>query len=130
MTASDALKPAIGALFIGLTILFTVTGQLLVKLGMNGLRARPGAAGSVATTIAQAFTNWQVLLGLGCAVAAALCWILAVSKTNLSIAYPFMGLAIALVLALTPATLGEPVSAKQWIGVLIVCAGLWVAAQR
>jgi drug/metabolite transporter (DMT)-like permease len=71
-----------------------------------------------------------VVLGLGCAVVAALCWILAVSKTNLSFAYPFMGLAIALVLALTPITLGESVSVKQWLGVVVVCVGLWIAAQK
>jgi len=85
---------------------------------------------SIIAALVRALTNWQVALGIGCAVLAAFCWILAVSKSSLSFAYPFMGLAIVLVLALSPTILKEPVSIRQWIGVLIVCLGLWVAAQK
>lgn len=53
----------------------------------------------------------------------------ALSKCDLSFAYPFMALAIVLVLLLTPALFGEHVTAKQWLGVALVCAGLWIASR-
>src|SRR3989442_1498254 len=126
---SDLVKRrlSMGLTFIFLTIACTVLGQLLLKLGV----VEVGAAGRAdVPLIARALTNIKVVSGLACAVAAALCWIVAVSRSNLSFAYPFMGLAIVLVLALSPTLLGEPVSLKRWIGVGIVCLGLWIAAQE
>jgi len=113
-----------GFLFVALTILFTVIGQLLVKLGMRGM-----AGESVSLQlVGRAFTNPQVVGGLACAVVAAVCWMMALSRLNLSLAYPFMGLAIVLVLAMSPLLLGESVPALRWVGVLVVCLGLWLAA--
>jgi uncharacterized membrane protein len=44
------------------------------------------------------------------------------------VAYPFMALAIVLVLALSGALFGEIVPLNRWMGVAIVCVGLVVAA--
>lgn len=120
----------IGFIFIALTVLFTVVGQILVKQGMLEVGAVPPQLSAWPAFIVRAFTNPRVFIGFSCAFAAALCWIVAVSKSPLSIAYPFMGLAIVLVLALSPLALGEAVPAKRWLGVLIVCGGLWLAAQK
>lgn len=118
-------------LFIFLTIFFTVTGQLLLKLGMLELNASSAAAApGLLVFVLRAFLNPKVLGGLVAAVLAALCWMVAVSKSDISFAYPFMGLAIVFVLALSPVLLGEPVSLKRWVGVLLVCVGLWIAAQK
>ena len=82
----------------------------------------------LARYLVSALTNASVFIGLGCAVVAALSWTIAVSRTDLSFAYPFMGLAIVLVLALSGVLFGESVIAGRWIGVVIVCVGLAVAA--
>jgi len=60
---------------------------------------------------------------------AALCWTGAVSTSEISFAYPFMALAIVLVLALSGVLLGEVVPIGRWVGVAIVCIGLIVAAR-
>jgi uncharacterized membrane protein len=41
-----------------------------------------------------------------------------------------MGLAIVLVLALTPLVFGERVPLTRWLGVLVVCVGLWIASRN
>jgi drug/metabolite transporter (DMT)-like permease len=76
------------------------------------------------------FTNLKVILGLTSAVVAAVAWTMAVSRSELSIAYPFMGLAIVLVLALSPICFGESIPWTRWCGVIIVCVGIWLTAQR
>jgi len=116
-------------LFIALTILFTVIGQLLVKWGVQDLGGSPRSFGQLPSYAIQAFTNPKIIAGLLAAVIAALTWTMALSHSNLSFAYPFMGLAIVLVLAISPMIFGEPLSWIRWIGVLVVCLGLWITAR-
>ena len=122
-------EPPIALIFILLTIVFTVFGQLLVKQGMREVSASltPGAA--LAQLLGSALTNFKVILGLGSAVIAAMSWMVALSHSDLSFAYPFMGLPIVLVLALSGALLGEVVPVTRWLGVGIVCVGLLIAAR-
>jgi multidrug transporter EmrE-like cation transporter len=79
--------------------------------------------------VLRAFSNVHVLLGLGFAVAAATCWTIAISRAEISVAYPFMGLGIVLVLALSGVVFGETVPFHRWLGVLVVCLGLIVASR-
>jgi len=112
-------------LYIGLTIALTVAGQLLVKRGVMEI----GGDGGALAFFGRAATNLCILLGLASAVLAAGCWMGALAHADLSFAYPFMGLAIVLVLALSPLAFGEPVPTARWIGVLVVCAGLVIASR-
>ncbi|MHB9107707.1 MAG: SMR family transporter [Armatimonadota bacterium] len=116
-----------GFFFVALTILFMVAGQVLVKLGMLEVTGKDGVSLQL---IGRALANWQVLGGLACAGVASVCWMLALSRLELSLAYPFMGLAIVLVLVVSPVFLREQVSLVRWIGVLVVCLGLWLAARK
>jgi multidrug transporter EmrE-like cation transporter len=122
------VSPA-GWLFIMLTVALTVVGQLLVKQGMLHVGSSPTRVSLLPRFFWRTFTNTYVIMGLLAAVFAAVSWTLAVSRENLSVAYPFMGLAIVLVLTLSGAFFGESVPMHRWIGVAIVCLGLFVAAR-
>lgn len=114
---------------IAVTIGFTVSGQLLVKYGTQQLGSYPRSLAEAFPYLLTALTNVWIVIGLGAAVAAALAWIGAVSLSDISFAYPFMGLAIVLVLALSPLVFGEQVPSTRWIGVAIVCLGILVASR-
>ncbi len=116
-------------LFIALTVLFTVVGQLLVKIGLGGFAAVNSGSGQIVQYLIRAFTTPSVVAGLACAGIAAACWTLAIGRAPLSVAYPFMALAIVLVLALSPLVIGETVPPQRWLGVLVVCLGLVIAAR-
>ena len=116
-------------LFILLTVALTVIGQLLVKQGMLEVGTSPTQIAMLPQFIWRALTNLRVLLGLACAVAAALSWIVAISRSDLSFAYPFMALGIVLVLALSGVLFDEDISIARWLGVAIVCLGLLIAAR-
>lgn len=115
--------------FIAGTILFTVLGQLSLKAGMIEVGAVPSDAKALVPFLWAAFTNWKVVFGLASAVMAAILWMGAVSRSDISFAYPFMALAIVLVLALSGVVFGEQVSLGRWLGVLVVCLGLVIAAR-
>ena len=116
-------------LLIFLTIAFTVIGQILVKQGALDLGGSPGGLRQVPAFLWRAFTNWHVILGLASAGLAAAAWVMALSHSDLSFAYPFMGLSIVAVLALSGFVFEEQVPLTRWLGVLIVCSGIWVASR-
>ena len=123
-------KPKMTAtIFIALTILFTVCGQLLVKSASAEFGSVPVKFSEVLPFLISAFSNFKLLAGLGCAVIASIMWMSALSLSDISFAYPFMGLAIVLVLALSPLIFKETVPLTRWLGVAVVCIGLWIASK-
>ncbi len=122
-------KMLIVYVLIGGTIFFTVAGQLLLKAAMIKVGAVPTVAAELPHFLIATFTNWQVVLGLTFAVTASVFWMGAVSRSDISFAYPFMALAIVLVLVMAGQLFGEQVPLGRWIGVAIVCVGLIVAAR-
>ena len=114
---------------IAATIGFTVAGQLLIKAGMSQVGQFPDRMAELYSFGIRALTNFKVISGLALAVLAALTWMGVVSLSDISFAYPFMTLAIALVLVLSRLLLGESVPVTRWLGVAIVCLGLIIAAR-
>jgi drug/metabolite transporter (DMT)-like permease len=116
-------------LLIAATICFTVMGNLLVKAGMLEVGIFPEDINMLPAFFFQAFTNLKVLGGLTLALIAASSWIGAVSMSEISFAYPFMSLTIVMVLALSGIFFGEVIPPIRWIGVSIVCIGIFVASR-
>ena len=111
------------------TILFTVVGQVLVKIGMLEVGPMPGDPSLWPRFGFLAFTHLKVAAGLLLAVPAALCWMGALSRASLSFAYPFMALSIVLVLVASSLFLGDAIPPLRWIGVALVCAGIVLVAR-
>jgi len=116
-------------LFIGLTIFFTVCGQLLVKKASFEFQQFPKSWSDAFPFILSFFSNIKLIAGLLCAVIASIMWMNALSMSDISFAYPFMALSIVLVLALSPLLFKEHIPWTRWLGVAIVCIGLWIASR-
>ncbi len=114
---------------IAATICFTVVGNLMVKAGMLEVGKLPADLDALPEFFLRAFTNLKVVGGLAMAFMAASSWIGAVSMSDISFAYPFMSLTIVMVLALSGMLFGESVPTIRWIGVLIVCIGIFIASR-
>ncbi len=69
-------------------ILMTTTGEMLTKAGLN----RVGEFSFRWDVIWRTFTNWMVLLGFVLIFAAAVLWLVVISRVNLSLAYPILAL--------------------------------------
>lgn len=122
------INPAAFVFIFG-TIAFTVIGQLFVKKGMLQVGVSPAQFALLPRFILRAFTNPYVIIGILCAILAAISWTVTVSRLDLSVAYPFLALGLVLVLALSGVFFGESVPMNRWLGVLIVCIGIVVAAR-
>lgn len=106
-----------------IAICLTVTGEVLLKLGMNRVRVDVGAFTVAAPVLLRTFTEWRIILGFALIFSGALFWLGVISRADFSFAYPL--LALSYVIALFPAyfVIGEQITINRIVGALIVVVG-------
>lgn len=102
----------------------TVTGELLLKSGMNRYGRLDISAATLLSTAVKLFTNPFVFGGFVFVFAGALFWLAVLSRWPLSLAYPFLSISYIIGIAASVLFLGEKVTPIQLIGVLIIVAGV------
>lgn len=118
-----------GHLYILATILFTVYGQLIIKWQMNQVGHLPDSPAQKIVFLLRLLTNPWILSGFLSAFLAALAWMAAMTKFDLSYAYPFMSLAFVLVLLCSGMFFNESVSAGKIAGLALIAAGIVISSQ-
>ncbi|GAB3052954.1 EamA family transporter [Virgibacillus ainsalahensis] len=113
-----------GYAYIFSTIFFTVYGQLIIKWTMDRQGGLPEAWGEKFVFLIQLLLNPWILSGFFAAFLAALSWMAAMSKFDISYAYPFMSLSFVLVFILSAVLFGEPVSTQKIIGFSLIILGI------
>jgi multidrug transporter EmrE-like cation transporter len=118
-----------GALAIMTTISFTVYGQLMVKWRVSRAGAFPaGTTDRIEFFLRLLVNPWMLTVWAGVGVAA-VCWIFALTKFDLSRAYPFMSSTFVLVLIGSAVFFHESLSPFKLAGLALIVAGLAVGAQ-
>jgi drug/metabolite transporter (DMT)-like permease len=109
-----------------IAISLTVTGEVLLKLGMNQVRSEVGAFSIAPPVLLRTFTEWRVVLGFALIFGGALFWLGVISREDFSFAYPL--LALSYVIGMIPArfVLDEHVTPNRIVGALIVVLGALV----
>jgi len=118
-----------GYLYICGTILFTVYGQLIIKWQMAKVGSLPHVFSEKAIFLLQMFFNPWILSAFLSAFVASICWMAAMTKFELSYAYPFMSLSFVFVLALSGLFFHEVITLPKLFGVLLIMTGIIVGAQ-
>lgn len=114
--------------WIALTTLFTVYGQLILKWRASSLvRAQPDAD-RLHYVLGMLLDPW-VISGLIAAFGASICWMLAVSRIELSKAYPFMSLNFVLVALIAWPLFGEAFGLHKSLGLTLIILGLLISGQ-
>lgn len=118
-----------GYIYILATLLLTVYGQLILKWRLNAMDPFPAGWKQQMGFFFTALTDLYILSGFVAAFIASLTWIAALTKFNLSYAYPFMSLSFILVLILGYFFLNEPFKLTSLAGILLIIAGLYLASR-
>lgn len=112
------------------TILFTVYGQIAIKWQVLQAGALPdGLVGKVVFVLKLLLNPW-IISAFVAAFLAAVCWIGAMTKLELSQAYPFMALNFILVTLLAGWLFAEPVTWPKIAGLALIVVGLIVGSFR
>jgi multidrug transporter EmrE-like cation transporter len=116
-------------LYIALTIALTVYGQIAIKMQVALAGAMPAAGGDKLVFLIKLLLNPWIISAFAAAFLASISWMGAMTKFQLSHAYPFMSLNFVIVLLLGAWLFNEPLSMPRVIGVALICLGTVVASQ-
>jgi drug/metabolite transporter (DMT)-like permease len=118
-----------GYLYVATTIILTVYGQLIVKWQVDNAGAFPETtSGKLHFLLKLVLNPWVISVFAGAAIAA-VAWMAALTRFELSRAYPFVSLSFVLVLLASAVLFGEGLSVPKVIGVLLIFVGLAVGSQ-
>ncbi len=117
-------------LYIFGCIAFTVYGQLILKWRIAQKGHLPLELTEKMLFLAKALIDPYIISGFIAAFIASLFWMAAMTKFELSAAYPFMSLAFVLVLVFSAILFREPITIGKILGMALICAGIIVTAKR
>jgi len=111
------------------TVVLTVYGQIVIKWKVVDAGSFPDTWQERAWFLGRLLLNPWVMSSLAAALLAALSWMVAMTKLDLSHAYPFVSLSFVLVLLLSGLIFNEPVSWYKVLGVGLIVCGVAIGSQ-
>ncbi|QLF71680.1 EamA family transporter (plasmid) [Peteryoungia desertarenae] len=115
--------------YILATLGFTVYGQIILKWRISQLGPLPVEFLDKVRFLVAALFDPAIFSGFSAAFLASLAWMAAMTKFDLSHAYPFMSINFVVVLLLSSWVLSEPMSMQKTLGVGLIVFGTVVAAR-
>ncbi len=123
------MNSALSYLFVFITIFLTVYSQIVIKWQVVAAGAMPPGLSGKLWFLAKLLVNPWIVSGLAAGLLAAVSWMAAMTKLELSHAYPFMSLAFVGVLVLSALVFQEPVNAWKIGGLALITLGIIVGSQ-
>lgn len=111
------------------TIFFTVYGQVILKYRITNFGPLPTQSFEKVKFLLTLLIDPLIFSGFFAAFLAALLWMAAMTKFQLSHAYPFMSLNFAIVLILSRIFMNEPMNTLKVLGVLLIVLGTTIASR-
>lgn len=116
-------------LYIFLTVILTVYGQIAIKWQVLKAGTLPEALADKILFLLQLLLNPWVISAFAAALLASVFWMAAMTKLQLSHAYPFMSLAFVLVLIASGLFFNEAITPLKIVGIVLVVLGVIVGGQ-
>ncbi len=121
--------PAMSYVYVLATVLLTVYGQIIVKWKVLGAGPFPETWPERAWFLGGLLLDPWVMSALVAALLAALSWMVAMTKLDLSHAYPFVSLSFVLVLLASGFIFNEPLNGYKIFGVAFIVCGVAIGSQ-
>lgn len=113
---------------IMLSVSLNAGSQLLLRKAMIVAGPLPPLSQPVKLAGTLAFNMWLVS-GLACCVLGVAAWLVVLSRTEVSIAYPMLSIGYVIAAVIGVACLGEQVTIMRMCGIALICLGVVVVAQ-
>lgn len=112
-----------------LGVLLNAGAQLLLKAGVSSVGAIGTAPGTLLPGLANAFMRGPVLAGLACYALSVAVWLIALSRVDVSLAYPMLSLGYVVNAIAAWWLFGEAVGAMRFAGIALILVGVLVIAR-
>jgi multidrug transporter EmrE-like cation transporter len=116
-------------LYILGTILFTVYGQIITKWQVGLAGPMPADIGEKINFLTRLVLNPWIISSLTAAFLAFICWVGAMTKFELSYAYPFTSMSFVLVLIFSVMLFRETVTLPKIFGLAFIIMGTILASR-
>ena len=110
--------------YVLISVLLNVSGQLCIKKGALVKGPLGLQMNKLLWTVYHAFSNPFIILGLFLYIISAFFWIIALSRVDLSYAYPILSIGYILIMLLSYWLFQENLSTLRVLGTLTVVIGL------
>ncbi len=114
-------------ILIIMTVCLNTAGQFMMKTGINKI-------GKIELSrffeyLPRVASSGFVLGGFFAYAVSAALWIVILSRAELSWAFPMVSLSYVLTAIFSPVLLGEPFSVQRFIGILVICLGVFLVGR-
>ncbi len=109
--------------FILFTVVFSAFGQLALKMAVARPDMQAAMQSNVSDAVLAALMSPLIWLGLSIYGLSVSMWIWVLSKTDLSVAYPFVGISFLVTMGFGAFVLGENVTPMRILGTLLIAGG-------
>jgi multidrug transporter EmrE-like cation transporter len=116
------MKTAI--IYIIISVLASTVGQLLLKKGMNSMGSVTLSLNQLPSVLWQMVTNLNVFIGLAIYFGGTIFWLAALSRVDLSYAYPFASLSYMVMLVASWIMFDEKITLSRVLGTIVIGAGV------
>ncbi len=110
-------------------VLLNAAAQLLLKAGVKDMGIIQLSPATIFSAGLKLALEPHILGGLTCYVISVVVWILALSRVQVSIAYPMLSLGYVVTAFIAWAFLGETVNAMRITGIAVIIVGVFLVAR-
>lgn len=115
--------------YILISVLAGAIGQVLLKKGMGSMGPLTLTLNQLGGTLWRIGTNPYVIIGLAIYMGGTVFWLTALSRVDLSYAYPFASLSYVVMLAASWLLFSENITSLRLLGTVVVCAGVFLISR-
>lgn len=118
-----------GYLYIFGTVVFTVYGQIILKWRIAKYGTLPLDFLEKLIFLLRLFFDPFILSGFFSGFIASLFWMAAMTKFEISFAYPFMSFSFVFVFVLSIVLFGEAITIHKIVGLTFIVIGIWITSK-
>ena len=122
-------KMNLAVIYILVSVLLGAVGQILLKKGMTNMGAITLTLNQLPATLWGMATNLYVVFGLLLYVTGTVFWLSALSRVDLSYAYPFASLSYIVMLIASWQLFNEDIAPIRLLGTIVVGLGVFLISQ-
>ncbi len=110
-------------------VLLNAAAQLLLKAGTNSIGAFAFTADNLVPVGIKAASNPFIVSGLGCYAVSVVVWIMALSRVEVSLAYPMLSIGYVVNAIAAWYLFGEALGAQRMVGIGTIIVGVFLVAR-
>lgn len=116
-------------MFLLAGVMLNAGAQLLLKAGVNAVGPIHFGASALWPTVGRVLIQWPVLAGLACYVVSVGLWLVALSRVEVSVAYPMLSLGYVVNALAAWWLFGEALGPARFAGIALILLGVFLIAR-